>query len=119
MTKLASALPKDNDLNGLNALRRELVDFPEERHLIIAVIDCSKIETTTDTGDTEPTVRILQVEKVGAADTKNANHMLRHSLEERTGKSVLEGFDLATASGVMAFDGSTTFDGTTGEVLTP
>lgn len=102
MTKLASALPKDNDLNGLNALSRKLVDDPETEHTIIAVIDCSKIETIVDTGDVEPTVRrILRVEAVTTADDFDAEGMLKRALEKRTGKSVLPGFDLATASGLM------------------
>jgi DNA segregation ATPase FtsK/SpoIIIE-like protein len=101
VTKLASALPKDNDLNGLNALSRKLVDDPETEHTIIAVIDCSKIETIVDTGDVEPTVRILRVEAVNAADDFDAEGMLKRALEKRTGKSVLPGFDLRTASGLM------------------
>ena len=110
MTKLASALPKDNDLNGLNALSRKLVDDPERSHIIVAVIDCSKIETIVDTGDVEPTVRILRVETINGADASDAQAMLKRALEKRTGKSVLPGFDLRTASGVI------TFNGTTGEV---
>jgi hypothetical protein len=101
MTKLASALPKDNDLNGLNALSRKLVDDPETEHTIIAVIDCSKIETIVDTGDVEPTVRILRVEAVNDASKKDAEAMLADALGKRTGKSVLPGFNLATASGLM------------------
>jgi DNA segregation ATPase FtsK/SpoIIIE-like protein len=113
MTKLASALPKDNDLNGLNALSRKLVDDPETEHTIIAVIDCSKIETIVDTGDVEPTVRILRVEAVNAADDFDAEGMLKRALEKRTGRTVLPGFDLRTASGVIF---SSDFDETTGEV---
>jgi DNA segregation ATPase FtsK/SpoIIIE-like protein len=99
VTKLASKLPADNDLNGLNALRRQLVDNPEQVHLIIARVDCSKIETLIDTGDVEPTVRVLSVEAVTDADLPDAGSMLRRALAKRTGRSV--GFDLATASGVV------------------
>lgn len=62
MTKLNSSLPKDNDKNGLNALSRKLVDNPETEHIVVAVIDCKSINTDIDTGDVEPTVRILRVE---------------------------------------------------------
>jgi len=113
MTKLASALPKDNDLNGLNALSRKLIDNPETSHIIVAVVDCSKIETIIDTGDVEPTVRILRVETVNDASTKDAEAMLAAALEKRTGRTVLPGFDLRTASGVIF---SSDFDDATGEV---
>jgi hypothetical protein len=98
MTKLASALPKDNDLNGLNALSRKLVDDPETEHTIIAVIDCSKIETIVDTGDVEPTVRILRVEAVNDASKKDAEQMLADALTKRTGRTVLEGLDFTSAT---------------------
>ena len=97
MTKLASALPKDNDLNGLNALSRKLVDDPEIEHTIIAVIDCSKIETIVDTGDVEPTVRILRVEAVNDSDATDVELMLKRALEKRTGRTVLEGLDFSVA----------------------
>ena len=90
MTKLASALPKDNDLNGLNALARKLIDNPEAEHTIIAVIDCSKIETIIDTGDVEPTVRILRVETINDASKADATAMLAAALEKRTGRTVLD-----------------------------
>ena len=98
MTKLASALPKDNDLNGLNALSRHLVDQPERSHIIVAVIDCSKIETIIDTGDVEPTVRILRVEAVNDASSKDAEAMLAAALEKRTGRTVLDGLDFSSAT---------------------
>jgi len=107
MTKLASALPKDNDSNGLNALSRQLVEEPEGRHVIIAVVDCSKIETTIDTNDVEPTVRILRVETVNSADRLDADEMLKRALEKRTGRTVLDGLD---------FGGLTEVNVTTGEV---
>jgi len=128
MTKLASALPKDNDLNGLNALSRKLVDDPETEHTIIAVIDCSKIETIVDTGDVEPTVRILRVEVVNDASHSEAIAMLAAALEKRTGRTVLPGFyagccakcgfsrDQHTETGDAGFCG--VFDEVTDGVLT-
>ena len=98
MTKLASALPKDNDSNGLNALSRQLVEEPEGRHVIIAVVDCSKIETTIDTNDVEPTVRILRVETVNSADRLDADGMLKRALEKRTGRTVLDGLDFTSVT---------------------
>jgi hypothetical protein len=98
MTKLASALPKDNDLNGLNALSRRLVDTPELSMTVVAVIDCSKIETIIDTGDVEPTARILRIEAVNTADQPAAEKMLTDALTKRTGRTVLEGLDFTSAT---------------------
>lgn len=89
MTKLGSKLPKDDDQNGLNALSRRLIANPEATHVIVAIVDCSKVETITDTDETEPTVRVLQVEAVNDADETDARKMLAAALQKRTGRSVL------------------------------
>ena len=92
MTKLASGLPK-GDSNGLNSLARQLIDEPASVHVIVALVDCKKITTDTDTGDVEPTARVRRIEVVNDADKDLAAKMLRRSLEKRTGKTVLP-FDL-------------------------
>ena len=97
MTKLNSSLPKDNDKNGLNALSRKLVDNPETEHIVVAVIDCKSINTDIDTGDVEPTVRILRVETVNDASSPEAHAMLDAALVKRTGRTVLEGLDFSVA----------------------
>ena len=119
MTKLASKLPTDTDNNGLNALRRQLVNDPTREHVIVAVIDCSKTETDTDTGHVEPTVRLIRVEAVMDSDTTDARAMLHRALAKRTGRTV--GFDLRTASGVIGdvrVIGDDDVDTATGEVRT-
>ena len=98
MTKLASALPKDHGLTN-----RILTNDPEATHLVIAIVDVKVLTTDVDTGDVEPTVRVLNVEIVNTADGADAQLMLKRALEKRTGKTVLEGLD---------------FDQVTGEVVT-
>jgi cephalosporin hydroxylase len=99
MTKLASKLPDDHGLTN-----RLLTNDPEATHLVIAIVDVKVLTTDVDTGDVEPTVRVLNVEIVNTADGADAQLMLKRALEKRTGKPVLDGLD---------------FDHATGEVLTP
>lgn len=89
MTKLAGNLPT-GDKNGLTAIGGELVKEPWRNHVVIAVIDCKKTVRDNDTGDVEPTVRVLRVEVVRDADElRTAEQILRRNLERRMGLSVL------------------------------
>lgn len=92
MTKLTSALPKGEG-NGLDAIARQLIDAPQEIHVVIALVDCKKVTTDNDTGAIEPTARIRRIEAIEEADRDIAAKMLRRALERRTGKTVLP-FDL-------------------------
>lgn len=89
MPRLSSSLPKDADQNGLYAIARELLDDPLRRHVVLAVVDCSKITTDTSTGAREPTVRILRIEQVAPADIAEAERLVRRALEHRSGDTVL------------------------------
>jgi hypothetical protein len=111
MTRLASGLPK-GDGNGLDSLARQLIDEPASVHVIVALVDCKKITTDTDTGDVEPTARVRRIEVISDEDKDLAAKMLRRSLEKRTGKTVLP-FDLEEDLRA-AFQN---FDPKTGEVL--
>lgn len=88
MTRLQSGLPK-GDQNGLTAIARDLVHAPTDRHLVVAVVDCSKITTNTDTGNTEATVRVLRIERVHPEDITEAERLVRRALEHRHGDTVL------------------------------
>lgn len=92
MTKLASTLPKGEG-NGLSAIARELIDRPEDVHIVVALLDCKKIATDIDSGDVEPTARIRRIEVIDKNDRDLAAKMMRRALEQRTGKTVLP-FDL-------------------------
>lgn len=88
MTKLSPSLPKEHGLYG-----PKLVKEPEDVHVVIALVDCSKVTKLVDTGDTEPTLRILRMELINDADLPDAHLMLRHAIEKRTGATVLDGFE--------------------------
>lgn len=88
MTRLSSGLPK-GDENGLTAIARQLIDDPLERHVVIAVVDCSKITVDTATGAREATVRVLRIEQVHPDDRLEAERLVRRALEYRHGDEVL------------------------------
>lgn len=92
MTKLSSGLPKGEG-NGPGAIARDLIDSPEDVHVVVALVDCKKISTDIDTGDVEPTARIRRIEAIDGDDRDLAAKMMRRALESRTGKTVLP-FDL-------------------------
>jgi hypothetical protein len=88
MTKLTGALPK-GQANGLPAIARQLVDKPDDKHIVIAIIDTKKIVTDIDSGDAEPVCRVLRIEPIEGDDKEQAAQILRRSLEQRTGQTVL------------------------------
>jgi hypothetical protein len=86
---LAGKLP-EGDRNGLGAIASELVDNPEKVHVVIALVDCSKVTTNVDTGDVVPTARIRRIEAIkGGEDGRRMRMLLRREWERRTGKTVL------------------------------
>lgn len=91
--KLSSGLPQ-GEANGLAAIASELVDMPEKVHVIIALVDCSKITSNVDSGDVIPTARVRRVEAItDPEDGHRMRQLLRRQYERRTGKTVLP-FDL-------------------------
>lgn len=88
MTKLSGALP-GGDGNGLAAIARHLIDQPHEIHVAIALVDCMRTTTETDTGEVEPTARVRRIEVINGVDRDLAQQMMRRALEERTGQTVL------------------------------
>jgi hypothetical protein len=100
--KIASALPKGT-LNGLVAVDRALVNNPEQEHLVVALVDCKTVTTDTDTGDTEPTVRILHVEVVDQTRTDLADRLLKAAYARRTGDNPLP-FDFDPVTGELIDD---------------
>lgn len=88
MTKLGSALPK-GDANGLSAISTSLIKQPQMFHCVVALVDCSKITTDTDSGDVEATARIRHIEVVTGTERDQVEAMLHAALKERTGKDEL------------------------------
>ena len=63
---------------------------PHKVHVLIALVDSSRIVTDTDTDDSSPVVRIRRVEVVQKQDLKEAERLLRRALEARTGQTMLD-----------------------------
>jgi hypothetical protein len=109
MTKLASTLP-GGDANGLTAIARRLIEHPHDVHVVIALVDCKKVTTDNDNGESVPTARVRRVEVVHRDDKAAANRMLLRALEQRTGAVTLPfdhelRADLEAAFGVDAVTG--------------
>lgn len=117
MPRLASALPKEADQNGLHAIARELLIDPLKRHVVIAVVDCSKITTDTGTGSTEATVRVLRIEQVHPDDRTEAERLIRRAVEYRSHGTVLP-LDIERDLEEL-FGKGVTVDTTTGVVTVP
>lgn len=86
--KMSSKLPK-GDANGLSGIVGDLVENPHKVHALLVLVDCSKVTTDQDTGDTLPTARIRRAEVVRRQDLKEAERLVRRALEERSGTTVL------------------------------
>ena len=86
---LAGKLP-EGDRNGLAGIATELIEHPDTVHVVIALVDCSKITTNTDTGDVIPTARIRRIEPIkDPEDGRRMRQLMRREWERRTGKVVL------------------------------
>ena len=106
---LSGRLPK-GDADGLGAIARDLIAEPEKVHAVICLIDCTKIVTEVDTGETIPVARIRRAEAIRPADLKEAQRLIRRAWEQRCGDTVLpmeleddieslfQGVDLSSAS---------------------
>lgn len=86
--KIASKLP-EGDRNGLTVVARAMVDDPHATHVVLAVLDCSRLTTDTDTGDVIPTARIRRVEVLLADDKQPAEQLMRRAMDARMGGTVL------------------------------
>lgn len=82
---LSGTLPKDAS-NGLGAIAQHLAANPDDVHVIVALVDCSKITTNTDTGEIIPTARIRAVEAFPGQteDGVEIKRLWRRALDRRT-----------------------------------
>jgi hypothetical protein len=111
MAKLSGALPK-GERNGIAALEAQFVDDPTRTHVFIVVADTAKVTQNIDTGDVEPTLRILRIESILPKDARTAETLVRRALEGRTGVKTLD-IDLADEISKIFSDAS--IDVRTGE----
>lgn len=87
--KIASGLPKDSAENGLVTVTQRAMEHPLNRHLVLAVLDCSKIARDPHTGETDVTMRVRRLEPVAPMDVVEGERLVRRALEFRSGESVL------------------------------
>lgn len=85
--KLSGSLP-DDDRNGLARLATAMLDNPEATHIVVAVVDVTKITTDVGTGNVVPTARICAIESFDGqtADAAELRRLWRRAYERRTGK---------------------------------
>lgn len=85
---LSARLPR-GDANGIGPIVKELISEPETVHALIVLVDCKKITTDVDSGETVPIMRIRRIEAIRPADIKDAQRLIRRSWEDRNGGTVL------------------------------
>ncbi|MFP5360761.1 MAG: hypothetical protein ACLGHM_09730 [Actinomycetes bacterium] len=86
--KMSGALPKENR-NGLAARGSIMLGDPQSLHVAIVIFRTSRILEDVETGEREPTVRIVRVEPVLPQDAMQAEKLLRRALEHREGVATL------------------------------
>lgn len=83
---LAGNLPGDEDYNGIEDIRDDLVKDPARQRLAVISFDVIKTTTKTDTGETTPIVRVRRVEvPEDAADVKAVQGLMDRLYEGRSG----------------------------------
>lgn len=85
---LSSRLPQ-GDANGIGPIIKDLISEPETVHALIVLVDCKKITTDVDSGETVPIMRIRRIEAIRKADIAEAQRLIRRAWEERSGDTVL------------------------------
>ena len=115
---MSGALPA-GDGNGLSAIMSDLVRDPQKMHVTIALVDCRKVVTDADSGDSVPTVRIRRIEVITSEDDlRVAERLMRRALEQRTGQETLP-YDLEEEMSSVFADLQLTEDGTLPEPPEP
>ncbi len=91
--KLAGALPKEYDRNGMDKLHAQLVSNPERRHVVVMVVDCARTTIDHDGGEElyTPTAGVLFIEPITDRDDRAEilEALARHRAE-RTGDATLD-----------------------------
>ena len=88
--RLASALPKDADSNGLTSIEQQLIDHPDSTHVVIGVIDTRKVIIDAERDETIPYARFRHIEVItGQEEAAKARSMLIEALTRRTGAATL------------------------------
>lgn len=65
LVKLSSSLPGHEDTNGVDAIVGELIDDRRAIRVAIVHFDVAKVVEDTDSGDSQPVIRIRRFEPIG------------------------------------------------------
>lgn len=91
LVKLASKLPGDFEINGLDPTVDELIDDPQTLRAGFVLYDVTKIVRDADSGEEVPTIRVRRFEPLGPAD--DVSEAIRtayfDAVEKRTGRKAL------------------------------
>lgn len=82
----ASFKKEQKHLDGLDHVRKDLIDAPLTPRIIVAVIDVSQITHDVLDGSDTPKIRLRQVEVLDGADAMKAVDMLNRTYQKRTGR---------------------------------
>lgn len=97
--KLAGALPKDDDANGMEKLNSQLIRYPERRHLVVMVDRISQKHDGRGGLRSEPTAGILFIEPITDEDDVNSIlDVMSRVRAERVDDATLD-FDFGVSDG--------------------
>lgn len=75
--------------NGLDAIAETLIDKPTLRHIVVGVVETTRITTDVADGGTEtPTVNFVQIEALDGDDAATARGILERRYAQRTNGSM-------------------------------
>lgn len=82
----ASFKKDQKHLDGLDHVRKDLIDAPLQPRIIVAVIDVAQITHDVLDGSDTPKIRLRQVEVLDGPDAMKAVDMLNRKYQQRTGR---------------------------------
>lgn len=91
VVKLSSKMPGDAEINGVDAMRDDLIADPEVIRVAVVYFDVQKITHDTDTSTDVPTIRVRRIEPLGDIDAvdKGVRSAVAKAEEARTGRSAI------------------------------
>lgn len=87
--KIAAALPKEPDRNGLMAHASELLRHPDQQRIIVAVVDTKQVVDDRWQGMRVPVLGIHAVELLGERGADQARLLMETARDRRQGGSTL------------------------------
>lgn len=105
VVKLGTGMPGDFEMNGVDALRDDLVDDPKTLRMAVVWFDVKEVKVDTDSGDHVPTIRVRRIEPLGNADdvTTTVKDEVGKAIEKRTGRTPVP-FDIVELTETMTLD---------------